>query len=285
MSTTLDDILSYTQRPYLDRAHARPFLKWAGGKRAVVPEIAKRLPETIETYWEPFLGGGAVFFSLDSRIRSAKLSDVNAELALTYRVVRNKPEEVIELLKTHESRHEDKDYYYRIRKLKDSKDAVEVAARFIYLNKTCYNGLYRVNKSGAFNVPRGTYKNPAICDVDGLRDASGVLQKAAISFGDFDKVAPGARDFIYCDPPYDGTFTSYDAGGFGELEQRRLRDAALKWHKLGAAVMASNADTEMIRGLYAGSPFTLHEVSARRNINCDGDKRGVAAELLITTYD
>ena len=284
MSATFNDILGYTQKPYLERARARPFLKWAGGKRAVVPEIAKRLPVTIETYWEPFLGGGAVFFSLDSRIRTAQLADVNAGLALTYQLVRNKPDEVIGLLKAHETQHGDKDYYYRVRKATDSKDAVQVAARFIYLNKTCYNGLYRVNKSGAFNVPRGTYKSPAICDVNGLRDASNVLQKATIGFGDFGKVAPGARDFVYCDPPYDGTFAGYDSHGFGESDQRRLRDAALKWHKLGAAVMVSNADTEMIRGLYAGSPFTLHELSAPRNINCDGGKRGPAAELLITTY-
>ena len=284
MSATLDDILRHTQRPYLDRARARPFLKWAGGKRTLVPDIAKLLPETIETYWEPFVGGGAVFFSLDNRIRTARLSDVNAELALTYQMTRNKPEELISFLAPHESQHQDKDYYYRVRKVTDSKDAVEVAARFIYLNKTCYNGLYRVNKSGSFNVPRGQYKNPTICDAAGLRNASEVLQKAVIRFGDFDMVAPGARDFIYCDPPYDGTFTGYDSQGFGESEQRRLRDTALKWHKLGAAVMVSNADTELIRSLYSGSPFTLHEVSAPRNINCDGGKRGPAAELLITTY-
>ena len=286
MSSTLDDILGYTQRPYLARARARPrpFLKWAGGKRTLVPDIAKLLPATIETYWEPFLGGGAVFFSIDSRIRTARLSDVNAELALTYQTVRNKPEELIGALAAHELKHDDTDYYYRVRKLTASKDAVEVAARFIYLNKTCYNGLYRVNKSGAFNVPRGQYKNPAICDADGLRNASDVLQKAGIRFGDFGMVAPGARDFIYCDPPYDGTFTGYDSHGFGESEQRRLRDAALKWRNLGAAVMVSNADTELIRNLYSGSPFVLHEVSAPRNINCDGGKRGPAADLLITTY-
>ena len=284
MSATLNDILGYTQRPYLARARSRPFLKWAGGKRTLVPDIAKLLPETIETYWEPFLGGGAVFFSLDSRIRTARLSDVNAELTLTYQMVRNRLEELIDLLATHDTQHEDSDYYYSVRKVTDSKDAVEVAARFIYLNKTCYNGLYRVNKSGNFNVPRGQYKNPAICDAEGLRNANEVLQKAAIRFGDFAMVAPGAQDFIYCDPPYDGTFTGYDSQGFGEPEQRRLRDTALKWHKIGAAVMISNADTGMIRNLYAGSPFTIHEVSAPRNINCDGKGRGHAAELLITTY-
>ena len=169
MSKTFDDILKHTQRPYLDRARARPFLKWAGGKRTLVPDIAKLLPETIETYWEPFLGGGAVFFSLDSRIRTARLSDVNAELTLTYQMARNKHEELIDLLAAHESQHQDKDYYYRVREATDCKGAVEVAARFIYLNKTCYNGLYRVNKSGRFNVPRGQYRIPRSATATGLR--------------------------------------------------------------------------------------------------------------------
>ncbi len=283
MSATRDDILRYTRHSCLDRVRARPFLKWAGGKRALVPDIVKRLPATIATYWEPFLGGGAVFFALDSRIQTARLSDVNGGLALTYQMVRNKPDELIELLRSHESQHEDKDYYYRVRKATDARDAVAAAARFIYLNKTCYNGLYRVNKSGTFNVPRGQYKNPTICDAEGLRKASAVLQKAEIRFGDFDMVDPGARDFIYCDPPYDGTFTSYASQGFGKSEQQRLRDAVLRWHELGAAVMVSNADTELIRSLYSSSSFTLHEVSAPRHINSNGGKRGPVAELLITT--
>ena len=206
MSATFDTIISYTARPYLDRARARPFLKWAGGKRTLVPDIAKLLPDTIGTYWEPFLGGGAVFFSLDSRIRIAKLSDVNAELTLTYQVARNRLEQLVARLAEHEVEHTDKEYYYRVRKAATSPDAVEVAARFIYLNKTCYNGLYRVNKAGRFNVPRGDYKNPTICDVDNLQAASEVLQKATLRHGDFGKVEPGQGDFIYCDPPYDGTF-------------------------------------------------------------------------------
>ena len=284
MSTAFDRILAVTQPPYLDRARARPFLKWAGGKRTLVPEIAKLLPNNMNTYWEPFLGGGAVFFALDSRIRTARLSDVNAELALTYQTVRNKLDALLVRLKEHEAAHSDKKYYYRVRKAATSPDAVEVAARFIYLNKTCYNGLYRVNKSGLFNVPRGEYKNPTIYDADNLRAVSEVLQKAIVRHGDFGKMDPGPGDFIYCDPPYDGTFAGYDAGGFGEPEQRRLRDAALKWQKLGASVMVSNADTPLIRSLYPETSFTLHQVSAPRTINCKGNGRGPAAELLITTY-
>lgn len=281
---TLDEILSYTERPYLDRARAHPFIKWAGGKRTLVPEIARRLPDDLGTYWEPFLGGGAVFFALDSRIRRAMLSDVNMELALAYQVVRNRPGELIDLLEAHAKRHPEKDYYYKVRKAAMSPDAAEVAARFVYLNKTCYNGLYRVNSKGIFNVPRGTYANPTICDVEGLKAASEVLQKATIRFGDFKQVEPGAGDFVYCDPPYDGTFTGYAQGGFDGAEQRRLRDAALRWHELGASIMVSNADTPLIRSLYSSTPWTLHQVSAPKTINCNGADRGAAAELLITSY-
>ena len=263
---------------------ARPFLKWAGGKRRLVPEIVRLLPDTINTYWEPFLGGGAVFFALDSRIRDARLSDVNAALALTYQTVRNRLEALLGRLQEHEAAHSDMTYYYKVREAATSPYAVEVAARFIYLNKTCYNGLYRVNKRGRFNVPRGAYKNPAICDADNLRAASEVLQKALLWHGDFRTVEPSLGDFIYCDPPYDGAFASYAAGGFGEPEQRRLRDAALRWQKLGASVMLSNADTPLIRSLYPEPAFAVYPVSAPRNINCKGNGRGPAAELLITAY-
>ena len=283
MSTTLDGIMSYTQKPYLARARARPFLKWAGGKRAVVPEIAKRLPETIEVYWEPFIGGGAVFFALDSLIKTAQLSDVNAELALTFQTVRNRPEELIASLADHADRHK-KSHYLAIRKMTILPTGVDVAARFIYLNKTCYNGLYRVNRNGQFNVPMGSYKNPTICDTEGIRAASEVLSKATIRMGDFDKIAPSDGDFVYADPPYDGTFNGYDSSGFDQSEQRRLRDSALKWHRLGAAVMLSNADTPLIRSLYEHEPFVLHEVAAPRPINSNPNGRKAVGELLITAY-
>ena len=281
---TPDSILAQTEQRNLERAHARPFLKWAGGKRALLPEISKLLPSNTATYWEPFVGGGAVFFALDGRIRAAKLSDVNAELMLTYKMVRDRPEELIQLLRFHEEQHADKKYYYLVRKLAPSPDASEVAARFIYLNKGCFNGLYRVNKQGAFNVPRGDYANPSICDADVIRAASEALGQATISVGDFVKVAPEPQDFIYCDPPYHGTFDGYDASRFGEDKHRRLRDTVLKWHRLGAFVLVSNADTPLIRSLYAGEPFRLHNALAPRNINSDGSGRGPSSELLITTY-
>ncbi len=281
---TTETIQSCAQKAYLDHARARPFIKWAGGKRTLIPTITRLLPQTIVTYWEPFLGGGALFFALDNRIKTTVLSDVNAELALTYQMIKKEPEQIIELLKQHESQHGDKDYYYRIRKQIGLKDPIEVAGRFIYLNKTCYNGLYRVNKSGYFNVPRGSYTNPVICDAANLKAASTALKKATIRFQDFAKVEPGEQDFIYCDPPYDGTFSGYDASGFGEDEQLRLRDFVLRWHKLGAAVMVSNSDTGFIRELYSCDPFILRQVSAPRNINMNGNGRGHTPELIITTY-
>ena len=281
---TLDDLLEHTEQPYLGRASGRPFLKWAGGKRTLVPEIAKLLPKQIVTYWEPFVGGGAVFFAVDSRIHTAKLSDINAELALTYQVVRNKLDDLVNRLKQHAVQHSNAKYYYRVRKAVVSEDPVEVAARFIYLNKTCYNGLYRVNKKGLFNVPRGDYANPVVCDEDTLTGANKALQKATIRYGDFGRIEPGLNDFIYCDPPYDGTFSGYDAGGFGEEEHRRLRDSVVKWQKQGASVMISNADTPLIRSLYGPDSFTIYEMSAPRAINCNGSGRGHSSELLITTY-
>jgi DNA adenine methylase len=283
MTTTFDEMLAFTEKPYLPRARARPFVKWAGGKRAVIPEIATRLPDSFNAYWEPFIGGGAVFFALDSRIKTAYLSDVNAELMLTYGVIQNTPNELIEVLSQHAERH-DKDYYYRVRGMTDLKSGIEVAARFIYLNKTCYNGLYRVNKAGHFNAPIGSYKNPAICDSDNLHAASEVLNGAWLAFGDFQRVAPGDGDFIYCDPPYDGTYAGYDKDGFDEGEQRRLRDAVAQWSKLGAYVMVSNSDTALTRSLYGSTPFEIHEITAPRNISADENGRGKVGELLITTY-
>ena len=283
----LDSILGITEPPYLDKPRARPLVKWAGGKRSLIPDIARRLPDRIGgIYWEPFVGGGAVFFALDSRIGTARLSDVNAELVLAYQTVKKHPEELIARLARHAEQHQaGTDYYYEVRKMTHSKCPVEVAARFIYLNKTCYNGLYRVNKQGKFNVPKGRYSNPTICDAEGIRNAQEVLQTADIKLQDFARIEPGNSDFIYCDPPYDGTFAEYAAGGFDAAEQRRLRDACKRWHGLGATVMVSNADTPLIRGLYAEPPFVLHEVSAPRNINCKAGERGDAGELLITTYE
>lgn len=263
---------------YLDHARAHPFVKWAGGKRTLIQEIVKVMPKTFNTYWEPFLGGGAVFFALDSRISDAKLSDINLDLMLTYRALDKYPDGVIGGLQNHARRH-NRRYYPVVRNRHDLQDLAEIAARFIYLNKTCYNGLYRVNKKGRFNVPIGSHKNPSICDEDNLRAVSKVLKKATIKWLSFRSIEPQKGDFVYCDPPYDGTFTGYTGEGFGPDDQKALRDMCMKWRNNGAYVVISNSDTTRIRRLY--KDFDLHEVSAPKSINSDGSGRGKKREFLI----
>ncbi len=266
-----------------DDAAAAPFVKWAGGKRALIPGIAAHFPGRVKRYWEPFVGGGAVFFSFADRIDQAVLSDSNEELIITYQAVQSRVEELIEALREHKRRHGEKRYYLSVRSHSPT-DEMEIAARFIYLNRTCYNGLYRVNRQGKFNVPRGNYKNPDICNAERLRAAAEALAKADLRAGDFaGQAAPGKGDFIYCDPPYDDCFTSYQPGGFTAEDQRRLRDAAKKWSAAGASVVLSNSDTPHIRGLY-GSRFRLHETTAPRPINSNGNGRGAVAELIITSH-
>ncbi|MDE0011571.1 MAG: Dam family site-specific DNA-(adenine-N6)-methyltransferase [Candidatus Poribacteria bacterium] len=260
-----------------------PFVKWAGGKRRLVPFISERLPESIATYHEPFAGGGAAFFAFDDLIERATLADLNAELVLTYHTIKTDVEPLIEALNRHAGNHHaDSGYYNKVRK-SEPAGAIEASARFLYLNRTCYNGLYRVNKSGKFNVPKGRYKNPNICDADNLRKASEVLQKATIKYGPFTRsIAPASGDFVYCDPPYDETFTNYQPAGFNKDDQVALKQMADTWAKAGARVMLSNADTPFIRDLYQS--YTVHSLTAPRDINCTGD-RSRAAEVLITTYE
>ena len=263
---------------YLDHARSHPFVKWAGGKRTLISEIVKIIPNSFHTYWEPFLGGGAVFFALDSRIRKAHLSDINLDLILTYKALDKYPEAVIKALQKHTYKHSRR-YYSAVRNRHDLQDLVELAARFIYLNKTCYNGLYRVNRKGHFNVPIGSHKNPTICDEANLRSVSIVLKKATIKPLPFYSIKPEKDDLIYCDPPYDGTFTGYTGEGFGPDDHEALRDMCIEWKNCGAYVIVSNSDTDRIRLLY--KDFDLHEVSAPRSINSDGSGRGRKRELLI----
>lgn len=272
-------VLEHTEIEYLDRARARPVVKWAGGKRALIPEIVKRLPPKFRHYWEPFVGGGAVFFALDSRIRTAHLSDVNLELILTYRLIHRQPEDVINALRVHARKHNRRHYLHVRNTMHAEQDPVLLAARFLYLNKTCFNGLYRVNQQGRFNVPLGRHTNPTICDDVNIRAASEVLAKASLTVQPFDRIAPKSGDLVYCDPPYDGTFTGYTGDGFTADDQKALRDACQQWRTDGAHVIVSNSDTPLIRRLYKG--FTLHAVSGARSINSDGNGRGKTAELLI----
>lgn len=265
--------------PFFVKPSAAPFIKWAGGKRGIMPSLEPHFPDLIEDYWEPFVGSGAVFFTLAEHIKRATLSDSNRDLALTYKVVKNDVEELIGLLSKHAKGHEKASYYNQVRAI-EPETPLEIAARFIYLNKTCYNGLYRVNKAGKFNVPKGSYKNPAICDSERLREASEALQKATIKIGDFSRVVkPKRGDFVYCDPPYDGCFNSYQSNGFSDTEQERLRSSVDSWVAKGAAVMVSNSDTPLIRRLYRA--YNITPISAPRAISCKASERDNAKEVII----
>ena len=266
---------------------AKPFVKWAGGKRTLAPEITEHLPKEFNDYWEPFVGGGAVFFHLKAQGRiqgRALLSDINEDLISSYMAIKSESSAVIRGLQESQRKHkkEGKEYYEYVRNQnpKRFKKNSRIASRFIYLNKTCYNGLYRVNSSGKFNVPMGSYVNPNICDKDNIVIASKALKNVSIKCHGFEESKPKKGDLIYCDPPYDETFTGYTDNGFWQEEQRRLRDKCIEWRETGAYVVVSNNDTQLIRDLY--KDFVFVEVKAARYINCQGDGRGKVAELVIT---
>lgn len=272
---------------------AKPFLKWVGGKKGLLPQILKHLPERINTYYEPFLGGGAVFFALANgrRMDGAYLSDCNEELINAFQVLSDCDglPMLIDLLGMMVYNRE---FYDSIRS-KDPKTMTPAvrAARMIYLNRTGFNGLYRVNRAGKFNVPFGRYKNPRICDESNLRAVHAVLSglrnrnRLGIMVSDFgivDEAGPG--DAVYFDPPYvplsaTSNFTSYSADGFGHSEQVRLRDLCRTLADKGVTVILSNSDCEVTRDLYQG--FTVHSVEARRNVNSKGDRRGPIGEILV----
>ncbi len=274
---------------------ARPFLKWAGGKQQLLAQYEPHFPPKIERYQEPFVGGGAVFFHLWNQRRipaEAFLFDHNAELVNVYRVVRDCAEALIEQLTIHQTNHS-KDYFYRLRGLDRHPDfgldAVSAAARTIYLNRTCYNGLYRVNSRGEFNVPLGSYKNPDVVRANVLRAASAALRGVAIEQADFHSiVARGQRgDFIYFDPPYDplsptANFTGYTAAAFGEADQRQLAAVFSALTEKGCLCMLSNSRTPLILELYRD--FRIETVQAARAINANASRRGPVDEALVLNY-
>ena len=271
---------------------ARPFIKWAGGKGKLVPELLKRVPASYGVYREPFLGGGALFFALAPK--RAVLSDINPSLYVAYRAVQAEVESVITFLKALEEGHVKwgLDHYLKIRALDEAKvsDGAELAARMIYLNKTCFNGLWRVNKKGKFNVPRGRFAfPPTICDEENLRACSVALQGADIVLGDFRETLSRARkkDFVYLDPPYvpmskTANFTAYTKEGFGMEDQQDLATLAKFIVDRGAHVLLSNAGNSTVSNLYSKTMFKIEEVSMRRNINCVGEGRETVVEYLIT---
>jgi DNA adenine methylase len=268
----------------------RPFLKWVGGKTQLLEQLQPLLPPTFRRYFEPFVGGAALFFDLHAKDRlnaEVFLTDVNAELIDAYVAIRDHVDDVIEVLRGH--RYES-DYYYEVRKLDRTKlSLAERAARTVFLNKTGYNGLYRVNRSGQFNVPFGRFTNPAFCDVENLRACSRALRGVQITAADFEAVLETARkgDFVYFDPPYvplspTSDFTAYIPGGFGEGEQRKLAKVFGKLARRGVYAMLSNSDTPFVRKLY--EDFDIETVYAARSVNSNAARRGKLPEVVVRTY-
>ena len=258
---------------------AKPFIKWAGGKRQLLDVLTSKIPPKFEVYHEPFLGGGALFWRLVPQ--KAVLSDVNIDLVITYKVIQETPLELIESLQRHKENH-GKDYFYAVRENDNTKDPIELAARFIYLNKTCYNGLYRVNKKGKFNVPFGRYVNPAILEEGTIMACHSALQGVEVRYCDFSACEPSTDDFVYLDPPYYGTYSGYVKGGFSLDKHRDLSEYCKKLDKSGAYFMLSNSDTPEIRDFYKS--FLCETVEASRTISCKGSKRKSTTELLVRNY-
>jgi DNA adenine methylase len=281
------------QRQNLSRPAAAPFVKWAGGKTQLLHRLDAHIPQ-FSRYFEPFLGGGALFFHLSSRLQfNAHLSDANRDLVNAYNAVKNDVEGLIALLEKHERnyRRDPAGYYYRLRSERPA-GSLEAAARFIALNKTCYNGLYRVNRSGEFNVPIGRYKNPPICDTDQLYSASAALNSsgARIVASDYRQALRKARegDFVYLDPPFyplsrTANFVDYTSDGFGGQDQAELAQVFRELDRKGCKVLLSNSDTKMTRELYSG--FELRSLRVLRAISCKGSERTGYRELLVRNYD
>jgi len=269
-----------------------PILKWVGGKRQLLQDISNHLPDQFSTYYEPFLGGGAVLFHLQPQ--KAVVNDVNEELINVYIVIRDHVHELIEDLKKHKNQA---DYFYKIRELDRDKQKyqqlsnIEKASRMIYLNKTCYNGLFRVNQQGEFNAPFGRYMNPNIVNEETLIAVSNYFNKTNITFkcGDFEDAVKYIRkdSFVYFDPPYDpvsdsANFTGYNKGGFDRQEQIRLKKLCDKLNGRGIKFLLSNSATEFILDLYQDYDITL--VQASRPINSRADRRGKVDEVLVKNY-
>ncbi|MCS7000124.1 MAG: DNA adenine methylase [Bacteroidota bacterium] len=269
----------------------KPFLKWAGGKTQLAEEIIRRRPGRFGVYYEPFVGSGAVFFALVRKglIRHATLADSNWELIETYRAIRDYPDEVMKLLASYPYTA---DFYYLLRE-QDPRclSPAERAARMIYLNKTGYNGLYRVNREGKFNVPFGRYRSPKYYDPDNLQAVAAALQNVELYCEDFSTIVTRAarNDWVYFDPPYvpvsaTANFTAYQAGGFGYHEQERLRDICMLLHEKHIFITLSNSDTPLVHQLYANPIFRLVRLYARRSISCNPSRRGPITEVLVLNY-
>ncbi|HET9620005.1 MAG TPA: DNA adenine methylase [Kofleriaceae bacterium] len=274
--------------PALPPPVAAPVIKWVGGKTKLLPELLARMPARFERYYEPFAGGAALFFRVAPT--RAVLSDFNTDLINLYKCLTRDVAGVIKKLEHHRTAHDEAHYYATRTRWNDRELAwttADRAATFIYLNKTCFNGLWRVNRAGLFNVPIGRYADPPICVPEALRAASAVLSRATLLNGDYRDAVKDAKrgDFLYFDPPYDpvtptANFTSYTASMFGPEQQRELAETARKLVARGCQVMLSNSDTPFIRSLY--KDFRVDRVKCARAINSNAAKRGDVDEVIIT---
>ena len=256
---------------------SKPFIKWVGGKRSLLPTLQSYMPTSYDTYHECFIGGGALFFEVQPE--KAYISDINLHLITTYKTIRDDLDSLIEQLRIHEEQHS-KEYYYDIRRqFNNTEDPIEIASCFIYLNKTGYNGLYRVNKAGGFNVPIGSYKQPTILDEANLRAVSKLLQTTEIHHHSYDQIELRPNDFYYLDPPYHQTYTQYDGSGFSEEDHIKLAEFCAK---IEGYFMLSNSDTPFIRELY--KDFNVIEVISKRFVSCRSSQRGSQQELLVMNY-
>jgi len=274
--------------PQVQEVTASPVVKWVGGKTKLLPELLARMPDKFNRYYEPFAGGAALFFRLAPR--RAVLADFNHDLVGLYTAIAKDVNAVIRRLQMHREAH-DESHYYEVRTRWNDREVSwstpERAAAFIYLNKTCFNGLWRVNRTGAFNVPIGRYTDPPICVPESLRAAAQVLSRAEIRRADYRTAVADARsgDFLYFDPPYDpitptANFTSYTTNVFGAEQQRELADTARMLVARGCRVMLSNHDTPFIRSIYKG--MRVERVKCPRAINSNASKRGDVDEVIIT---
>ena len=271
------------------REETYPIVKWVGGKRQLMFELLKNMPEDFNRYFEPFIGGGALFFELQPD--NAYISDMNEELINLYQVVRDNVDELIDDLQKHDI---SKEYFMEIRNIDRTEEYknwsnVKKASRFIYLNRTCFNGMYRVNSKGEFNVPFGHYKNPRIVDENNLINCSNLLQRTEIKHADFSDILKKVKkgDFVYFDPPYvplseTSSFTSYTKDGFDIDMQFKLRDVCDELDSMGVKFLLSNSDTKLVNDLYEN--YNIKKVFASRQINANADGRGKITEVLVRNY-
>lgn len=277
-------------------ATPKPFVKWAGGKRQLIPILNENLPKTMGTYYEPFLGGGALLFHILTERGGQKcgISDLNSDLVLAYTTIRDKTDELISSLKNHAKNYQkdSKSYYYTIRD-SNPRSAVGKTSRLLFLNRTCFNGLYRVNSKGKFNVPLGRYTNPNIVNEENIHSVSQVLQsrKVSIKCRDFESVLDDAKkdDLVYFDPPYQpvsdtANFTSYTNKSFTYDDLKRLAKLCLKLDSKGCKVMLSNSNSQEVADMFTEKQWQLKKIAANRSINSDSKKRTGHYELLIKNY-